>query len=106
MVPRMVRPVSSMMQAVRGGRVKLAHITAPEANYNHSEKGDALHAMELALSLEKLNFQKLRDLHGVAEKHGDAQMQNFIEVMLQEQVRLLTCLITILDSDMFSPKSR
>jgi ferritin heavy chain len=72
-------------QAVRGGRVKLAHITAPEAYYGHDEKGDALHAMELALSLEKLNFQKLRDLHGVAEKHGDAQMQDFIEVMLQEQ---------------------
>lgn len=32
-----------------------------------TEKGDALHATELALSLEKLNFQKLRDLHTVAQ---------------------------------------
>lgn len=40
--------------------------------------GDALYAFELALSLEKLNFQKLRQLHDVADKHGDAQMADFI----------------------------
>lgn len=40
--------------------------------------GDALYAFELALSLEKLNFQKLRALHEVAEKHGDSQMCDFI----------------------------
>lgn len=34
--------------------------------------------MELVLSLEKLNFQKLRHLHEVAEKHGDAQMCDFV----------------------------
>jgi hypothetical protein len=28
-------------------------------------QGDALYAAEIALSLEKLNFQKLRDLHDV-----------------------------------------
>ena len=50
------------------------------------EKGDALHAMEIGLSLEKLNFQKLRDLHEVADKSNDAQMADFVEGMLAEQV--------------------
>ncbi len=34
--------------------------------------------VELALSLEKLNFQKLRLLHDVAVKHDDAEMADFI----------------------------
>ncbi|KAK9828562.1 hypothetical protein WJX72_000774 [[Myrmecia] bisecta] len=66
-------------QNVRGGRVKLQTITMPEMEFNHPEKGDALYAMELALSLEKLNFQKLRHLHDVAGEAGDAQMCDFIE---------------------------
>ncbi len=50
-------------------------------------QGDALYAMELALSLEKLNFQKLRELHDVADKCGDAQMCDFVEgALLAEQV--------------------
>ena len=28
--------------------------------YNNEDKGEALYSMELALSLEKLNFQKLQ----------------------------------------------
>lgn len=44
--------------------------------------------MELALSLEKLNFQKLRALHAVADEHGDASMADFVEGdLLAEQVR-------------------
>ncbi|KAL3151498.1 hypothetical protein ABBQ38_012497 [Trebouxia sp. C0009 RCD-2024] len=74
-------------QAVRGGRTKLAHLTAPQADYNHEEKGDALHAMELALSLEKLNFHKLRELHDVADATKDAQMADFVETMLAEQAK-------------------
>jgi ferritin heavy chain len=43
--------------------------------------------MELALSLEKLNFQKLRELHDVADNCGDAQMCDFVEGgLLSEQV--------------------
>lgn len=34
--------------------------------------------MELVLSLEKLNFQKLRELWEVADKHNDPQMCDFI----------------------------
>jgi len=74
-------------QATRGGRVKLAHITAPESNFGGNGRSDALHAMELALSFEKLNFQKLRELHEVAEKANDAQATDFVELMLEEQVK-------------------
>lgn len=73
-------------QAKRGGRVKLAHIGTPLSDYSNDDKGEALHAMELALSLERLNFAKLRELHEVAEKHNDQQMQDFVEEMLAEQV--------------------
>lgn len=71
----------------RGGRVQLCGMMSPDTEFDHTEKGDALYAMELALSLEKLNFQKLRDLHAVADKHGDAQMADFVEgALLGEQV--------------------
>lgn len=51
-------------------------------------QGDALYAMELALSLEKLNFQKLRELHDVAAAANDAQMCDFIEgSLLNPQVQ-------------------
>jgi ferritin heavy chain len=44
--------------------------------------------MELALSLEKLNFQKLRELHDVAAEANDAQMCDFIEgTLLAPQVQ-------------------
>lgn len=67
--------------------MKLAHITAPQSDFGGPEgKGDALHAMELALSFEKLNFQKLKELHSIADKNDDAQMADFVEDMLEEQV--------------------
>lgn len=59
----------------------------PEMEFADEKKGEALYAMELALSLEKLNFQKLRALHAVADKHSDAALCDFIEGdLLQEQV--------------------
>ena len=39
------------VQAIRGGRVKLGTITAPEMDYSNEEKGDALHAMEFGAPL-------------------------------------------------------
>ncbi len=84
-----------MLQATRGGRVKLAALAAPPSDYNHEEKGDALYAMELALALEKLNFKMLFQLHEVAEKHNDANFTDFIEEMLSEQV-IDRCTSTIL----------
>ena len=75
------------MQTVRGGHTKLANITAPQSDFGGPDgKTDALHAMELALSFEKLNFQKLKELQAIAEKNSDAQMSDFVEGMLEEQV--------------------
>jgi ferritin heavy chain len=73
------------LQNTRGGRVKLNAIVMPETEYDHPEKGDALYAMELSLSLEKLNFDKLLHLWEVVDKHGDPQLTQYIEDMLQEQ---------------------
>lgn len=40
------------------------------------------------MSLEKLNFQKLRELHDVADQAGDAQMCDFVEgTLLAPQVQ-------------------
>ncbi|KAL2481205.1 Ferritin [Abeliophyllum distichum] len=50
---------------IRGGRVKLHTTTNPSVEFDHVAKGDALYAMELALSLEKLTNEKLLNLHSV-----------------------------------------
>ena len=54
---------------MRGGRLR---------RFANDVKGDALYMMELVLSLEKLNFHKLRLLHDIACKHDDAEMADFI----------------------------
>ncbi|XP_028792031.1 ferritin-2, chloroplastic-like [Neltuma alba] len=66
-------------QNIRGGRVKLQSLLMPLSEYDHIEKGDALNAMELALSLKKLNNGKLLDLHQLANENNDAQLTDFIE---------------------------
>ncbi|KAK7847366.1 ferritin-2 [Quercus suber] len=52
-------------QNKRGGRVRLQSIVMPLSEFDHAEKGDALYAMELALSLEKLTNEKLLNLQSV-----------------------------------------
>lgn len=74
-------------QNKRGGRVQLHTIARPEVEYNDAEKGEALYAFELALSLEKLNFQKMWELDHVATKADDYEMASFVEEMMHEQVR-------------------
>nr|6LPD_A Chain A, Ferritin [Phascolosoma esculenta]6LPD_B Chain B, Ferritin [Phascolosoma esculenta]6LPD_C Chain C, Ferritin [Phascolosoma esculenta]6LPD_D Chain D, Ferritin [Phascolosoma esculenta]6LPD_E Chain E, Ferritin [Phascolosoma esculenta]6LPD_F Chain F, Ferritin [Phascolosoma esculenta] len=70
-------------QSTRGGRIMLSDIKRPE----NDEWGTGLEAMETALNLEKNVNQSLLDLHKTAEKHVDAQMQDFIEEnFLREQV--------------------
>lgn len=77
-------------QNTRGGRVKLQSILMPLMEFDHPEKGDALYAMELALSLEKLTNEKLLNLHKVAVESNDAQMTDFIESnFLAEQVEAI-----------------
>ncbi|KAK9837079.1 hypothetical protein WJX81_001219 [Elliptochloris bilobata] len=72
-------------QNKRGGRVKLHALVGTQSEFDHSEKGDALYAFELALSLEKLNFTKLWRLHDVAVQANDPEACNYIEDMLDEQ---------------------
>lgn len=75
-------------QNIRGGRVVLYPIVSPPSEFDHVEKGDALYAMELALSLEKLVNEKLLNLHSVADRNNDPQLADFIESeFLDEQVQ-------------------
>ena len=78
-------------------RPNLQALAMPEMEFADDKKGEALYAMELALSLEKLNFQKLRALHAVADKHSDAALCDFIEGdLLQEQVWHSCCMHTFI----------
>ncbi|KAH0712825.1 hypothetical protein KY290_026713 [Solanum tuberosum] len=77
-------------QNKRGGKVKLQSILMPLSEFDHAEKGDALYAMELALSLEKLTNEKLLNLHAVATRNNDVQLADFVEnKYLQEQVEAI-----------------
>ncbi|KAJ4830201.1 2Fe-2S ferredoxin [Turnera subulata] len=77
-------------QNKRGGKVKLQSILMPLSEFDHQEKGDALYAMELALSLEKLNNEKLLNLHRIADKSHDVQLADFVESeFLAEQVEAI-----------------
>ncbi|KAH9736729.1 Ferritin-1 [Citrus sinensis] len=77
-------------QNLRGGKVKLHSIMQPPSEFDHAEKGDALYAMELALSLEKLTNEKLLSLHSVADRNNDPQMAEFVESeFLGEQVEAI-----------------
>lgn len=73
-------------QNKRGGRIVLQDIKKPDRD----EWGTGLDAMQVTLGLEKSVNQSLLDLHKVADKHGDAQMTDFIEgTYLQEQVEAI-----------------
>ncbi|XP_052185322.1 cytosolic endo-beta-N-acetylglucosaminidase 1 [Diospyros lotus] len=77
-------------QNKRGGRVKLQCMLMPSSEFDHAEKGDALYAMELALSLEKLTNEKLLNLHAVASQKNDVHLIDFIESeFLSEQVEAI-----------------
>ncbi|XP_031284949.1 ferritin-4, chloroplastic [Pistacia vera] len=77
-------------QNLRGGKVKLHSILMAPSEFEHAEKGDALYAMELALSLEKLTNEKLLSLHNVAVCNNDPQLADFIETeYLAEQVEAI-----------------
>lgn len=69
----------------RGGRVMLQTIPAPLSEFNHTEKGDALNAMELALSLEKLNYQKLKNLDKLAVDAEDFNLADYVDKLLDDQ---------------------
>jgi len=74
-------------QNQRGGRVKLLSIVLPPMEFGNAEKGDALYAMELVLSLEKLVSEKLYNLHRVAEEAHDIHLKHLVEgEWLTEQI--------------------
>ncbi|KAI3908466.1 hypothetical protein MKX01_009268 [Papaver californicum] len=74
----------------RGGKVKLQSMLMPMSEFDHPEKGEALYAMELALSLEKLTNEKLLHLHSVADANNDVQLADFVEsTFLTEQVEAI-----------------
>ena len=73
-------------QNQRGGRILLQDIKKPEKD----EWGNGLDGMKTALMLERHVNQSLLDLHKIAEKHDDPQMQDFLEGnYLQEQVEAI-----------------
>jgi len=74
----------------RGGSVKLQSIMMPDMEFGGSVSGDALYAMELTLSMEKLVNEKLLTVHRIADECGDPQMTDFIEGnFLEEQVQAI-----------------
>merc|ERR1711982_174483 len=74
-------------QNLRGGRVVLGSLMSPITEFDEAEKGEALYSMELSLSLEKLNCERLLELHSIADKNGDPALTDFIEgEMLEDQV--------------------
>uniref|UniRef100_A0A7N0ZXY2 Ferritin n=1 Tax=Kalanchoe fedtschenkoi TaxID=63787 RepID=A0A7N0ZXY2_KALFE len=67
-------------QNKRGGKVKLQSILTHHVfEFDNVEKGDALYAMELALSPKKLTNEKLFNLHRVATENNDVQLSHFVE---------------------------
>ncbi|KAI3900813.1 hypothetical protein MKW92_040235 [Papaver armeniacum] len=77
-------------QNKRGGRVILRSIIMPISEFDHRDKGEALYAMELALSLEKLTNEKLLNLHSVADKYNDVQFAEFVEsTFITDQVEAI-----------------
>ena len=83
-------PFLLLSQTLRGGRVQLQTIVLPDFGpMAENPTGDALVAMELALALEKLNYEKLLAVHAAADEASDPQMTDFIEEFLGEQVEAI-----------------
>ncbi|KAL1308499.1 hypothetical protein AAHE18_17G110500 [Arachis hypogaea] len=72
-------------QNKRGGRVKLESMLMPFTEFDHAEKGDALNAMELALSLERLNNEKLLNLHKIYHLHNGMHICKNFETKIATQ---------------------
>ena len=66
-------------QTLRGGSVELQSIMMPKIEFPDSPRGDALYAMELSLALEKMNYEKLLEVHAAGEAAGDSQLMDFVE---------------------------
>lgn len=76
-------------QNKRGGIVQLTGILKPEINLDLNR--DVIHSLEVALKLEKDINESLINLHGIADREGDAQFADFLEgTFLAEQVEAIS----------------
>ena len=79
-------------QTMRGGKVVLASLQAPEVEWK-----SARNALEHALQMEKDINGKLLALHRLAGEHGDVQLCDFLESdFLSEQVEAIKQLSDLL----------
>lgn len=72
-------------QSMRGGKVKLETILEPETEFGNTEKSAALHALEISLAFEKMNYDNLLSLRKAAESDGDVVLVGLVEDMLRHQ---------------------
>ncbi|XP_078682837.1 soma ferritin-like [Branchiostoma floridae x Branchiostoma belcheri] len=71
-------------QNKRGGHVVYRNVQPPQ----HPTFSSGLDAMQAALDLEKQINQELLDLYKIADRHGDPQMQDFLNYhFLKEEVK-------------------
>ena len=96
------------MLALRSSWIILAYCDAHLIESKHMRisqilyhaQGDALYSMELALSLEKLNFIKLRELHRVAANAEDAQLADFIGECIPRQMHLSAAALAVVSGEL------
>lgn len=65
----------------RGGNLKFSDVTAPQYVYDKPQ-----HIFEVALDMEKIVYKNLKMCHKTAQQSNDAQMEDMLERMLEEQV--------------------
>ena len=72
-------------QNMRGGRIVLKDVAAPPSF--EMSKDQHISALEKALALERQVNESLLTLHGIASKHNDAHLCDYLESeFLNEQV--------------------
>ncbi|PSC68079.1 ferritin-chloroplastic [Micractinium conductrix] len=71
-------------QNMRGGKVVLASLHQPKSEYYTEPEGDALAGFQLALAMNKMTFNKLRELHKCARENEDPELQDFVNSKLHE----------------------
>lgn len=68
--------------------VALQALSAPQMEYAHAEKGEALNAMEISHVLQQKNYKALVALQNTATRYGDPSLCDFIvSKLLPTQVR-------------------
>jgi len=80
---------------MRGGRVRLTELMPPVHDFSETDtQSDALVAFTKALELEKSVYQNLLQVHAMAGKNNDPNMEDKIEHYLDEQVESIKSFAT------------